>query len=182
MTEQACGTAPESLIALLEQIKSCGYESEAGQLESNVKFQELERKLRKIDAESRTLEQLGFDAAISLLKEGHRVTRAGWNGKGMWLLQVKAVPWGEFIGKKELWATCPENADYLPWIGMKTADNKFVPWLASQTDLLADDWMVLADCENPSTEDKVSENAGSVSVCGVQTDCCDTGKPIEHLG
>ena len=31
----------------------------------------------------------------------------------------------------------------LPWIGMKTADDKFVPWLASQTDILAEDWEVL---------------------------------------
>ena len=30
-----------------------------------------------------------------------------------------------------------------PWIGMKTADNKFVPWLASQTDILAEDWEVV---------------------------------------
>ncbi|MNJ71027.1 hypothetical protein D3C76_1571760 [compost metagenome] len=30
-----------------------------------------------------------------------------------------------------------------PWIGMKTADNKFVPWLASQTDVLAEDWVVV---------------------------------------
>lgn len=35
------------------------------------------------------------------------------------------------------------SATLLPWIGMKTADNKFVPWLASQTDVLAEDWMIL---------------------------------------
>lgn len=33
----------------------------------------------------------------------------------------------------------------LPWIGMKTADNGFVPWLASQTDMLAEDWEVIED-------------------------------------
>ena len=33
--------------------------------------------------------------------------------------------------------------DAAPWIGMKTADEKFVPWLASQTDMLAEDWVVL---------------------------------------
>jgi hypothetical protein len=31
----------------------------------------------------------------------------------------------------------------LPWIGMKTADNKFVPWLASQTDVLSEDWQII---------------------------------------
>ncbi|NLL68412.1 MAG: DUF2829 domain-containing protein [Clostridiaceae bacterium] len=35
--------------------------------------------------------------------------------------------------------------DKSPWIGMKTADNKFVPWLASQTDVLAEDWMVIIE-------------------------------------
>lgn len=35
------------------------------------------------------------------------------------------------------------GATALPWIGMKTADNKFVPWLASQTDMLAEDWAVI---------------------------------------
>jgi hypothetical protein len=33
--------------------------------------------------------------------------------------------------------------ELLPWIGMKTADNKFVPWLASQTDILAEDWEIV---------------------------------------
>jgi hypothetical protein len=36
-----------------------------------------------------------------------------------------------------------ERPELLPWIGMKTADGKFVPWLASQTDLLANDWEVV---------------------------------------
>jgi hypothetical protein len=37
-----------------------------------------------------------------------------------------------------------QQAEVLPYITMKTADNKIVPWLASQTDILADDWSVLA--------------------------------------
>jgi len=36
-----------------------------------------------------------------------------------------------------------DNLEPLPWIGMKTADDKFVPWLASQTDVLANDWCVV---------------------------------------
>lgn len=35
------------------------------------------------------------------------------------------------------------DATKLPWIGMKTADEKIVPWLASQTDVLADDWQII---------------------------------------
>ena len=37
------------------------------------------------------------------------------------------------------------DATLLPWIGMKTADNGFVPWLASQTDVLANDWQVVGE-------------------------------------
>jgi hypothetical protein len=60
-----------------------------------------------------------FGEAIRKLKAGGRVVRKGWNGKGMWLGL----------------ALCS-----LPFIFMKTADTHFVPWLASQTDMLAEDW------------------------------------------
>lgn len=76
-----------------------------------------------------------FGAAIVLLKSRRRVARAGWNGKGMWLLQINDYTIG---ATKELVEDVPE---LLPWIGMKTADKKFVPWLASQTDILAEDWV-----------------------------------------
>jgi hypothetical protein len=75
-----------------------------------------------------------FGWALEELKNGNRVSRPGWNGKGMWL---KLVP-----GKEHgLGADDPGGTrEHLPWIGMRTADNKFVPWLASQTDVLAEDW------------------------------------------
>lgn len=72
-----------------------------------------------------------FGDAIWALKKGERVARSGWNGKGMWLLLVEPE------GENEL------GIEMLPWIGMKTADEKFVPWLASQTDVLAEDWVIL---------------------------------------
>ena len=68
----------------------------------------------------------GFDTAIRLLKEGHRVARAGWNGKGMWI------------------ALSPGNPA-LPCITMKTATGEILMgWLASQTDMLAEDWEVVS--------------------------------------
>lgn len=78
---------------------------------------------------------MDFSDALRALKAGKRVMRAGWNGKGMWLQLVEAYQVGpdkHVLGRK-----------LLPWIGMKTADGAFVPWLASQTDMLAEDWMVL---------------------------------------
>lgn len=66
-----------------------------------------------------------FGLAISKLKRGHRVQRAGWNGKGIWLgLQVPDA----------------HSKMGLPYIYMSTVDGKLVPWLASQTDVLGDDW------------------------------------------
>jgi hypothetical protein len=39
--------------------------------------------------------------------------------------------------------TNPCEGTPIPWVGMKTADNKFVPWLASQTDILSEDWQII---------------------------------------
>lgn len=80
-----------------------------------------------------------FGIALELLKEGCKVAREGWNGKGMFLLYVSSDKWG-IIGKIGLGIP---KGNLLPWIGMKTADNKFVPWLASQTDILAEDWVLV---------------------------------------
>lgn len=75
-----------------------------------------------------------FGAALDCLKRGCRVWRKGWNGKGMWIVLIRADEY-------EVEAYAKFNSDsQLPWIGMRTADGGFVPWLASQTDLLADDW------------------------------------------
>ena len=79
---------------------------------------------------------LTFGLAIEALKKGFRVARQGWNGKGMWLSFVSAE--GYTVGGAR-----SGSHSVLPWIGMKTADDKFVPWLASQTDVLAEDWAVV---------------------------------------
>lgn len=78
---------------------------------------------------------MNFGNALEHLKNGSDVCRTGWNGKSMFLRLVKE--WNGVVGKM------PPNYKLLPWIGMKTADNSFVPWLASQSDLLSDDWFLL---------------------------------------
>jgi hypothetical protein len=77
--------------------------------------------------------KLSFGIALGLLKAGSKVQRTGWNGKGMYLELIPANGWTRLFGN----TTDFKN---LPWIGMKTADDMFVPWLASQTDILAEDW------------------------------------------
>jgi hypothetical protein len=81
---------------------------------------------------------MSFGHAVHALKAGHKVARAGWNGKGMWLGLVTG-----YNCLKGPATTAALGCELLPWIGMKTADNKFIPWLASQADVLADDWQVL---------------------------------------
>jgi hypothetical protein len=87
-------------------------------------------------------------AAVSALKAGHRVRRAGWNGKGMWLSltpgnRVKSENFWSKSNKQFAWTQPDGCAEVLPYVTMKTADDKIVPWLCSQTDLLATDWEVL---------------------------------------
>ena len=85
---------------------------------------------------------MNFGEAVEALKKGGVVCRSGWNGKGMFLLYVE---YSNSVEAEERPHCHYHNikAEGLPWIGMKTADDKFVPWLASQTDILAEDWMLL---------------------------------------
>ena len=78
-----------------------------------------------------------FSEALDALKAGKRVARAGWYGKGMWLLLIKG--WTVDVE----YETILDGLLPIPWIGMKTATSDFVPWLASQTDVLSEDWVVV---------------------------------------
>lgn len=71
--------------------------------------------------------EMTFGDALETLKFGGRVQRAGWNGKGMWL---------------ELQVPDEHSKMTLPYIYMSTAHGSLVPWLASQTDMIAEDWRV----------------------------------------
>jgi hypothetical protein len=70
---------------------------------------------------------MNFGQALDALRTGSKVSRTNWNGPGQWLeLQVP-----------------DENSKMtLPYIYIKTVQGEFVPWLGSQTDLLADDWEI----------------------------------------
>lgn len=91
-----------------------------------------------------------FGLAIEALKAGKRVCRAGWNGKGMylWLLPAASVK-AEWCREPHLKAQAEANGGEIECLGsirMMTADRKVLTgWLASQTDILAEDWNVLED-------------------------------------
>ena len=90
-------------------------------------------------------ERLSFGDAVVALKEGLRVERAGWNGKGMFLYYV---PENKYPASRNEHGTMigvfkDDMVPYGAYIAMKTAQNNVVPWLASQTDVLAEDWQIV---------------------------------------
>lgn len=97
------------------------------------------------DAHYQSDTSMSFGHAIVMLKAGARVARAGWNGKGMFLY---LVPGSRFmVNRPPLLGIYAEGTeiDYHAHIDMKTAQGYAVPWLASQSDMLADDWCVVLD-------------------------------------
>lgn len=86
---------------------------------------------------------LTFSTALALVKDGKRLQRAGWNGKGMFIF---LVPGSRFtVNRPPLLGIYPEGTEinYHGHVDMRTADGQIVPWLCSQTDLLAEDWQTL---------------------------------------
>jgi len=111
----------------------------------------------------RTKENLSFSAALQLLKDGELVTRVGWNGKGMFLFtrpadelevgfiieKVKSLPKSlkDYYAAQDAKEAGSEQGltkiKFTEYICMKAADGTIVNgWLASQTDLLANDWQI----------------------------------------
>lgn len=79
------------------------------------------------------------------MKLGAKIARTGWNGKGMYVVFQKGYPDGIPINANTSAAIGqPEGTvcRFLPYLMMRTADGGFVPWLASQTDMLAEDWAI----------------------------------------
>ena len=89
-------------------------------------------------------DQFDFGSAIHLLKMGKKVMRAGWNGKGMFVYYVPAASYPMQRNNLEtMGGIFPDDmVPYGAYIAMKTAQDNVVPWLASQTDVLAEDWQL----------------------------------------
>lgn len=99
---------------------------------------------------------MNFSHALLKLKEGWPCMRDGWNGKNMYVALSPGFQLGpDYVYspavKHELNMTM-EDGNFLPYLMMRTADGAFVPWVASHTDMLSDDWHVLGavpDLEHP---------------------------------
>lgn len=79
---------------------------------------------------------MNFGKAIEALKSGKKVAREGWNGKGMYLYLADGNLLTDAIGDGSF--------PFIDTIVIKTVDNKYcIGWLASQTDMLAEDWNIV---------------------------------------
>ena len=89
-------------------------------------------------------DEMSFGLAIEALKKGHKVARNGWNGKGMFVFLVNGSTFK--VNRAPLMGIYPEGTEinYLPHIDMRTVDGSIVPWLASQSDMLSDDWKIVS--------------------------------------
>ena len=109
--------------------------------DSLLKSEGYHRKILPSQANQEEQTEFSFGRAVELLKQGQRVARKGWNGKGMFLLLIAGASVTEPIND-----CCGDPQEVglpvLDAVYMKTADNKLVPWLASQTDVLSEDWVI----------------------------------------
>lgn len=96
---------------------------------------------------------MSFGHAIEAAKAGHKIGRAGWNGKGMFVAYMPPLylpPFNTQDTSRKVndrtakWIGEDKPLDCQPYFAMYTADEKWVPgWLASQTDMLAEDWQIV---------------------------------------
>lgn len=93
------------------------------------------------EAAYRRADGLNFGLALEAAKLGHRIARLGWNGKGMYVFLAHGI---DFNTNADLSELEDQDVEVLDCLVMRTATGSFCPgWLASQTDMLADDWRIV---------------------------------------
>lgn len=103
----------------------------------------------EFDAVSRPVEGMTFGQAIEAMKRGKKVSRKGWNGKGMyvWVMPGSTIQNCPNITDPHLKAISEANGGTVTFTGcirMKTATGEVLTgWLASQTDMLSEDWCIV---------------------------------------
>jgi len=105
-----------------------------------------ERAYRKIDG-------MTFGLAIEAAKKGKKIARAGWNGKNMFVVYMPSLylpPFNTADTARKVndrtakWIGEDKPLDCQPYFAMYNAQEQWIPgWLASQSDMLAEDWQVV---------------------------------------
>lgn len=89
----------------------------------------------------RQVDAMNFGLAIEAAKMGKRITRKGWNGKGAYVFVAYEA---DFVTDADISAFDQLEVEVSDMLVMKTAQDTFQPgWLASQADMLADDWYIV---------------------------------------
>lgn len=86
---------------------------------------------------------MDFGAALKKVKEGEKIFRTGWNGKGMYVVYQKGYPEGIPCNKQTAEAWGLKEGDLFkcePYLQIKTADGSHAMWVPSIRDVLAEDW------------------------------------------
>ena len=103
----------------------------------------------QFEAAGRPIDGMTFGQAIEAMKQGKKVARKGWNGKGMyiWVMPGSTITNCPNIADPHLQAISDANGGTVTFTGsirMKTATGEVLTgWLASQTDMLCEDWVVV---------------------------------------
>jgi hypothetical protein len=124
---------------------------------------------------------MDYQSALNHLKEGKLVARTGWNGKGMFIFLVPGSTFA--VNRPPLLGIFPEGTviNYLPHIDMYNAQGQVVPWLASQGDQLANDWMGLDSADAVALQDKVGATIRFTDTAEEGLDiACDFTPPLKE--
>jgi hypothetical protein len=81
-----------------------------------------------------------FGLAVEALKKGFKVTRNGWNGKGLWI-ELKIPDTNSKMTRPYIYIVCPKGST--KHFGEQTKDFEMIPWIPGQNDILSEDWQVV---------------------------------------
>lgn len=84
-----------------------------------------------------------FGNAVNLMRQGKKLARKGWNGKNMFIYLAHGSKFQPVRPPISNFVPIGATVEYRPHIDMHCADGTFVPWVASQSDILACDWFVV---------------------------------------
>ena len=97
------------------------------------------------DKAYRRIDGMTFGLALEAMKKGLKVQRKGWNGKGMFIYYVPVGHYAPCTKVAENIVGADGKVEYGAYVAIKTAQGNVVPWLASQTDMLSEDWQVIGN-------------------------------------
>lgn len=84
---------------------------------------------------------MNFGEALEAVKEGKRIARKGWNGKGMYVYYIPANSYKAIteVAREEFGDMVPYN----PYFAIKNINNTVSTWVPSVNDCLAEDWYIV---------------------------------------